>query len=98
MNAQEQKIKEKLLMDLIAHMDDGMGERLAPKKALSVEVAAPDKAHLSDALSKAKEMLSGADHPESSEDDESDEDRLRALLSGAGDDEDEEDHNFKSRF
>ena len=98
MNAQEQKIKEKLLLDLISKMDDGMGERLSPKKALSVEVAAPDKEHLSDALSKAKEMLSGADHPEPSEDDDSDEDRLRALLSGAGDDEDEEENKFKSRF
>lgn len=95
----EQKIKEKLLQSLISHMDDQMGEKMRPHKAMEVSVAAPDKEKLVEGLSKAKELMDsgelGSDHPESEGSDEpsSDEDRLMDLADrdsdGSEDDEDE---------
>jgi hypothetical protein len=55
------------------------------KKPLEVSVAAPDKEGLAEGLDHAKEIAEGADLGDS---DESDEDRLMALL---GED-DEDDH------
>lgn len=85
----EQKIKEKLLEGLIEHMHGKMGDDLSakyPKKALEVSVAAPDKTHLAEGLSHAKDLAESGDLGAS--DEGSDEDRLMALM---GDDDDEDD-------
>lgn len=58
----EQKIKEKLLEDLISKMSDGNGARMKPK-GLGVSVEAPNKAGLKDGLDKAKNILSKASMP-----------------------------------
>lgn len=84
MNDLEQKLKEGLLEDLIAHMSNGMGDHMKPK-SMAVEVAAPDESKLAEGLDKAKDVLGDSDAGDS--DEESDESRLMQLL----DDEDEED-------
>lgn len=89
MDSMEQKLKEKLLEGLIEHMNDKMGgdleSKFAPKKALSVEVAAPDKEGLAAGLEHAHDLADG----DSDSDQGSDEDRLMALL--GDDDEDDKD-------
>lgn len=92
MTETEKQIKEKLLQSLIDMMDNTGSERLAPKKNVAVEVAAPDKDKLLEGIEKAKDLLQAKDMPENSSDDEdSDEDRLRALLADAGEDDEDED-------
>lgn len=81
----EDMIKQKLLEHLIESMGDKSGDRLKPPMA--VEVAAKDKAGLSDGLDKAKDALPSI--PESGGEDD-DESRLMDLL-GEDDDEDEKD-------
>lgn len=95
----EQKIKDKLLQSLIDHMEDKLCERLKPHKAMSVEVAAPDKEHLVEGLSKAKELMkdgevpidepSSDDEPSMDDDNRSDEDRLQDLADASDDEEDD---------
>lgn len=82
----EQMIKERLLQDLIEKMSDQSGDRLKPK-GLAVEVAAPDKEHLSDGLDQAKDAVGSIPSQGESPSEEDDEQRLMELL---GDDEDEE--------
>lgn len=90
-------LTEKLLQDLISKMEDKMGERMKPAeepKAMEVSVAAPDKDHLSDGLDKAKDAISAMHDPKAESEDEgheSDEDRLRELLSEHDDDDEDED-------
>lgn len=95
----EQKIKEKLLEDLITKMSDSNGDRIKPK-GLAVQVAAPDKEKLAEGLDKAKSVLgsvpdsgdmpSGDGITSDPSDDDSDEARLMQLLSSE-DDDDEDD-------
>jgi hypothetical protein len=88
----EQKIKEKLLLDLIDKMSDMGADRMKPK-SLGVEVQAKDPVALKEGLDKARDLVGkepeldsvSHDHEaQPSEDD--DEHRLLDLL---GDDDDE---------
>jgi hypothetical protein len=80
-------------------MNEKMGgdleSKFAPKKALEVSVAAPDKASLADGLEHAHELASGDvdDKGPAGGSDESDEDRLMALLGDDGED-DEDKHGI----
>lgn len=95
MDALEQRIKEKLLEGLVEHMDAKMGDDLAakfPKKSMEVSVAAPDKEKLAEGLDHAKHLA--AEVP--MQDEESDEDRLMALMGDDDkDDGDDEDDDLK---
>lgn len=101
----EQKMKEKLLQSLIDHMDDLQGDRMKPRKAMTVEVAAPDKEKLLDGLSKARDLMAKdeiepdqEDHSEEeSPEHESDEARLMDLA-GEDEDEDEDDERPMRRW
>ena len=97
----DQSLKDRIIQSLLDHLDDHGAERFAPKKAMSVEVAAPDKSKLAEGLDKAKEVLDSKDMPpmemdHEDDDQDSDEDKLRALLMGSDDDEDEQD-SFKRK-
>lgn len=113
----DSELKDKILAQLIEKMedvlsgsmsskkDDEESEMEMPKKAMSVEVQAPDKDKLAMGLDKAKEVLargaipgddekeeSGSDDKHDSKDsDESDEDRLMQLM----DEEDKEEEMKK---
>lgn len=93
MNEQDKAIKEKVLQSLLDFLDQAEAGRMKPKKAVSVEIAAPDTEHLAEGLDHAKDILGKGEEtqpdPDAAED--SDEDRMRALLADSGDDEEEKD-------
>lgn len=99
----EQKIKDKLLESLIEAMEDKMGDRMMPPKAMQVEVAAPNKEKLAEGLDKAKEVVGGSELPgedgsKEEESGESDEDRLRELLEGEGQDDETDSEDEKEKL
>ena len=87
-------MREKILQSLLDFMDEKGSDRLAPKKEMSVEVEQQPEGS-----SKLSDLLSSKDEPDmpphEGESEDSDEDRLKALLMGSGDDEDEEDEGSK---
>ena len=87
-------MREKILQSLLDFMDEKGSDRLAPKKVMSVEVEQQPEGS-----SKLSDLLSSKDEPEMAphegESEDSDEDRLKALLMGSGDEDEEDEEDSK---